>query len=115
MLFHILKHPIAANVVLVTTSDTEKSSMVTDHSPTKLGNVIFKVYEVFRLLVSCYIVKMNVFIAPFEVVDDSFICEFLFHNKNILKEVYNPLLNVEMIKFRDHRLLVFKVSLVLIN
>ena len=61
------------------------------------------------------IIKVNVFVAPLEVVNDSFICEFFLENKDILEKVQNSLLNIEVIELGNHSFLVFKVSLILVN
>lgn len=69
----------------MSTSDTEEASMVCNDCSTELWNVLVEVNEVLGLFSVDYIVKVNVFVAPFEVVDDSSICEFLFHNKRLWK------------------------------
>ena len=113
--FYVLKHPVAADVILVSSCDTEKSTMVTDYSTAELWNVILKVNQIFRLLMRCDIVKMNVFVAPFEVMDDAFVGELLLDDKYCLEEVNNPFLYVKVIKLCNHRLLILQVSLILIN
>ena len=115
MLFNIFKHPVAADVVLMTSSDAKQSSMVAHDSSTELWNVILKVNQVLRLLMSCDIVKVNVFIAPFEIVDDSFIGELFLDDEDVLKEVNNSFFDVKVIEFCYHSFLVLKVSLVDIN
>lgn len=106
MLFNVFEHPVTADIILMTPSDTEKSAMVTDDCSAELGNIIFKVNEILRLFVSCDIVEMNIFVAPFEVMDYPFIRQLFLDDENILKEVYNPLLDIKVIKLCDHGLLV---------
>jgi hypothetical protein len=55
---------------------------------------------------------MNVLITPFEVMDYSFISEFLFDNKYILEEVNDTFFNVEVVELSNHGLLIFQVFLV---
>ena len=97
------------------TSDTEQSSMITYNSSTKLGNVILKINEVFALLMLCHIIEMDVLVSPLEIMNNSLVGQLLLHNEYGLKEVNNPLLNVKMIEFRYHCLLIFKISFILIN
>ena len=89
--------------------------MVTNHSPAKLGNVVLKVNEVLRLLMSGHIVEMDVFVPPLEVVDDPLISQLLFHDENVLEKVDYPFLDVEVVELRNHSFLVFQVSFVLID
>ena len=64
---------------------------------------------------SCHIVKVNIFVSPFEVMNYTFISQFFLHNKYILEKVYDSLFDVKMIKFSDHSFLVFEVFFILIN
>jgi hypothetical protein len=43
VLFNILEHPVAADVVLMSAGDAVETSMVADNCSTKLGDVVFKV------------------------------------------------------------------------
>ena len=115
MFFNVLKHPIAADVVLVPTCYAEKPTVVAHHRPAELRDVILEINKILGLLVGGHIVEMNIFVAPFKVVDDSFIGKLLFDYENVLEEVDDPLLDVEMVELGDHRLLIFKVSLVLVD
>jgi hypothetical protein len=58
---------------------------------------------------------VDVLVSPFEVVNNSFISELLFYDENVLEKVDNSLFDVKMIELCNHRLLVFKVSLILVN
>lgn len=58
---------------------------------------------------------MDVLVSPLEVVNDSFISELLFDYKDVLEKVNNSLFDVKMIELGNHRLLVFKVPLILVN
>ena len=89
--------------------------MITYYRSTKLGNIVLKVNKIFRLLVCSHIIKMNVFVAPLKVMNNPLIGKLLLYNEYVLKEVDDPLLDVEMIKFSNHCLLIFKVSFVLVD
>jgi hypothetical protein len=115
VLFDILEHPVTADIVLMPSSNTEKSSMITYYRSTKLGNIVLKVNKIFRLLVCSHIIKMNVFVTPLKVMNNPLIGKLLLYNKYVLKEVDNPLLDIEMIEFGYHCLLIFKVSFVLVD
>ena len=95
--------------------DAEKSTVVCDYSPTEFRDVTLEIHQVLGLLPSMDIIKVNVLVSPLEVVNDSFICKLFLENKDILEKVQNPLLNIKMIKLGNHSLLVFEISLVLIN
>ena len=115
VLFHVLKHPVTTNIVLMSTSNTKEPPMIAYNSPAELWNVILEINQIFRLLVSSNVVKVDVLVSPFEVVNNSFISELLFYDENVLEKVDNSLFDVKMIELCNHRLLVFKVSLILVN
>jgi hypothetical protein len=81
--------------------------MIRYYSTTELRDVIFKINQIFTLLMSCDIIKMDIFISPFEIMNDALVCQFLFDDKNVLKEINNPFFDVKMIKFCDHCFLIF--------
>jgi len=114
VLLDIFKHPVTAHVVLVSTGDAKKTTMVTYYSTAELGNVVFEIHKIFRLLMSSDIIKMNVFVTPFKIVDDSLISQFFLHDENVLKEINNPFFDIKMVKFSYHCLLVFEVTFVLV-
>jgi hypothetical protein len=58
---------------------------------------------------------MDVFISPFEIMDNTLIRKLFLENEDILKEVQYPLFDIEMIKLCNHSFLVFKVSFILID
>ena len=58
---------------------------------------------------------MNILIAPFKVVNNSFVSQLPLDNENILKELNNSFIDVKMVKFSDHCFLVFKILFVRIN
>lgn len=89
--------------------------MVGNHCATELGDITLKVNEVFRLLSGMNIIEVNVLVSPLKVMNDSFIREFFLENENILKEFQDPLLYIKVIEFSDHSLLIFKVSLILVD
>tara|TARA_B110001450_G_scaffold104240_1_gene98722 strand:- start:602 stop:754 length:153 start_codon:yes stop_codon:yes gene_type:complete len=49
---------------------------------------------------------MDVFVAPFEVVNYSLVRQLLFHYKNVLEEVNNSLFNIKMIELSNHSFLI---------
>lgn len=96
LLFNILKHPIAAHIVLMSSRNTKQSTMVCYDSSTEFRDVFVKIHQKFWLLSINNIIKMNVFVTPFKIMDDSSVCKFLFHDKKILKELCYVLFNVNM-------------------
>ena len=61
------------------------------------------------------IVEMNIFVPPFEVVDDPFVSELFLDNEDVLEEVYDPLLDIEVVKLSNHGLLVLQILLILVD
>jgi len=59
--------------------------------------------------VSLNIVEMNIFVPPLKVMNDSFVSKFLFDDEDILEEVYDSLVDIEVIELCDHCLLTFKI------
>lgn len=64
---------------------------------------------------SHYIVEVNIFIAPLEVMNDPLIGKLFLHYENVLEELNNPFINVKVVKFSNHGLLVLQVEFILIN
>jgi hypothetical protein len=106
MLLHVLKHPVAAHVILVSTCNAEKSPVISDYCAAKLGDVALEVNQVLRLLSSVHIVEVDVFVAPLEVVDDSFVGKLLLQNENVLEEIEDALLDIKVVEFCYHSLLI---------
>jgi len=52
---------------------------------------------------------MNIFVPPLKVMNDSFVSKFLFDDEDILEEVYDSLVDIEVIELCDHCLLTFKI------
>lgn len=71
----------------MSSSDTEQSSMICDNGSTEFRDVVREVNQVFRLFSGMNIIEMNVFVTPLEVMNDSFICEFLLKDEDILEEI----------------------------
>lgn len=115
MLLYVLKHPVAANVVLMTTRDAVQPTVIRDHRAAELGNVVLKVNQVLALLVADHVIEMDVLVPPLEVVDDSLVGELLLDDEEILKEVDDSFIDIEVIKLGNHRLLVLKIFLKLVN
>ena len=88
--------------------------MICNHCATELGNVTLEVNQIFGLLSSMNVIEVDVLISPLKVMNNPFVSEFFLKDENVLKEFQNSFLYIKVIKFSDHSLLVFKVSLVLI-
>ena len=58
---------------------------------------------------------MNVLVPPLEVMDDALISQFLLDDKNVLEKINDSFFDIEMVELGDHGLLIFQVSLILIN
>ena len=113
LLLYILEHPVTTHIILMPTSNTEQTARVRDHSSTELRNVFIKIDEILGLLAVDDIVKMDVLVAPFEVVDDALVSELLLDDEEILEELYYVLFNINVVVLSDHRLVGLKVVLIL--
>ncbi len=80
--------------------------MISDYCAAKLGDVALEVNQVLRLLSSVHIVEVDVFVAPLEVVDDSFVGKLLLQNENVLEEIEDALLDIKVVEFCYHSLLI---------
>ena len=89
--------------------------MVRHDCTTELRNVVFEINQVFALFVRYNIVEMNILVSPLEVMDDTLVREFFLDDKDVLKEVYDSLINVKVIELSDHCLLILEISLVLVD
>jgi hypothetical protein len=89
--------------------------MICHNGSTKFGNIAFKVHQVFALLEGDDIVEVNIFVAPFEVVDYSFVGQFLFNYKNVLEKLNYSLVDVEVIELSNHGFLVLQIFIVLVD
>jgi hypothetical protein len=58
---------------------------------------------------------VDVFVAPFKVMNYSLVCQFLLHNEDILEKVDDSFLDIKVIELSYHSLLVLKVLLILVN
>ena len=61
------------------------------------------------------IIEVNVLVSPLKVMNNPFVSEFFLEDENVLKEFQNSFLYIKVIKFSDHSLLVFKISLILVD
>ena len=61
------------------------------------------------------IVEVDVLVSPLEVMNYSFVSEFFLEDEYVLKEFQDSFLDIKVIKFSNHSLLIFKVSLILVN
>lgn len=89
--------------------------MITHDCSTKFGNIVLEIYQVLALFMLSHVVEMDVFVSPFKIMYDPFVGQLLLHNENGLEEVNYSFLDVEVIEFGNHCLLVFEVSFVLID
>ena len=89
--------------------------MVRHDCTTELRNVVFEINQVFALLVRNHIVEVNILVSPLKVVDNPLVGELFLDDKDVLKEINDSLIYVEMVEFRNHSLLVFQVSLILVD
>jgi len=62
-----------------------------------------------------HIVEVNILVAPFEVMDDTLVCQFLLDNEYVLEEVNDSLVDIEVVELCYHRLLIFEVPFVSVN
>jgi len=99
----------------MSTSNAEQSSMITNDSPAELRDVILEVNQKFRLFMRDNIIEMDVLVTPLKVMNDTFVCQLLLHDEDVLEEVHDTLLNVEVIKFSYHCLLILQISLICVN
>ena len=61
------------------------------------------------------IVEVDVLVSPLEVVDNPLVSELFLDNEDVLKEINDTLINIEMVEFCDHGLLVLEVSFILVD
>ena len=115
LLFDVLEHPVAAHIVLVSSSDAEESPMISDDCSTEFRNVLVEVNQILGLLPIDHIVEMDILVAPLEVMDDPSIRQLLLHNEELLEEIDNMLFDIDMIIFSDHRLLISQIVLKILN
>lgn len=113
VLFDVLQHPFTALIVLVSASNAKQSSVVSDNSTAEFRNVVVKVNQVLRLLMTLNIIEMDVFVPPFEVVDNPLICQFFLYNEDVLKEINNSFVDIKMVKLCNHCFLTFQIHFVL--
>ena len=60
------------------------------------------------------IIKVDIFVSPLKVMDDSLVSKLLLYNEKVLEEVYDALIDIEVIEFGNHCLLVLQILLVLV-
>ena len=89
--------------------------MICNNCATEFGNVTLKVNQIFGLLSCMNIIEVNVLVSPLKVMNNPFVSEFFLEDENVLKEFQNSFLYIKVIKFSDHSLLVFKISLILVD
>ena len=89
--------------------------MIADHSSAELGNVILKINEILRLLMSCDIIKVNILVAPLKVMNNPFIRKLLLNNEDVLEKVNDSLFDIKVVKLGYHRLLILQISLISVN
>lgn len=80
--------------------------MVSHYCAAELGDVALEVNEVLRLLSSVNIVEVDVLVTPLEVVDDSLVGQLLLQNEDVLEEIQDALLDIKVVEFCNHGLLI---------
>lgn len=89
--------------------------MVRHYCPAELGDIVIEVNQILGLLVSLNIVEVNVLVAPFKIMNYSFVSQLLLDYEDILEEINYSLLNIKMVEFCYHSFLAFQVSLISID
>ncbi len=102
LFFYVLKHPVAAHIVLVSPCYAKQSSMVSYNSPTEFRNVFVKVNQVLCLFAIDYIVEMDIFVAPFKVVNDSSVSQLFLDYEKALEKLNDMFFYVNMAEFGYH-------------
>ena len=62
-----------------------------------------------------HIVKVNIFVTPFEVVNNSLVCQFFLYYEKVLEEFNDPFVDIKVIEFRNHSLLILQIFFILVN
>ena len=115
MLFNIFEHPITTYIILVSTSNAKESSMICYYCSTELRNVVIEVNQILGLLMRLDVIEMNIFVTPFKVMNNSFVCELFLYNENILEKVNYSFSDIEMVEFSYHSFLIFQICFILVN
>lgn len=102
LFLNVLKHPVAAHIVLMSPCYAEQSSMVSNNSPTEFRNVFVEVNQVLCLLAIDHIVEMDIFVAPLKVVNDSSVSQLFLDNEKTLEKLNYMLFYVNMAEFGYH-------------
>jgi len=92
-----------------------ETAVVGYDSTAGLGDVVLEVNEVLALLVRDDVVKVDVLVAPLEVMDYPLVRQLLLHNEDVLEKVNDALLDVEVVELRNHCFLVFQIPFVLVD
>ena len=64
---------------------------------------------------SRHIIEVNIFVAPFEIMNYSLVRQLFLYYKDILKEINDSFFDVKMIEFSNHCFLIFKITFVLVD
>lgn len=93
---HIFHHPITANIILMSTTDTENSTFICHNSPTEFRNieVILQIDLMWDHFV--HIIEMNILRAPFEIVHKLAWTVALFQYEGILHQLTELINNVNV-------------------
>ena len=62
-----------------------------------------------------HIVEVDVFVAPLEVMDDPLVGQLLLKNKDVLEEIQDALLDIKVVEFCYHGLLILQIFLILVD
>ena len=58
---------------------------------------------------------MDILVSPFEVMDDAFVRQLFLHDEDVLEKVNDALVDIKVVEFSNHGLLVFQVTFVLVD
>ena len=64
---------------------------------------------------SRHIIEVNIFVAPFKIMNYSLVRQLFLYYKDILKEINDSFFDVKMIEFSNHCFLIFKITFVLVD
>ena len=54
-----------------------------------------------------YIVKVNIFVTPFKVMNNALVCQFFLHYEKVLEEFNDPFVDIKVIELCNHSFLIF--------
>lgn len=82
-----LKHPVAAHIVLVATSNAEHFTFIRDKCPTELGNDEVIEQDHFLTCELLHVVEMNILGTPFEIMHQFAGAVALLENESVVEQL----------------------------